>query len=245
MNCTTGKELFSTKYLSGFHKFADTHNFIKPNDKQALDLMTASARAVLAKFPEAFLAYGDSDEYSFVFKKSTSLYNRRSAKITTTLVSHFAAAYVQKWPEYFSDKQLELIPSFDARAVLYPTDQNLRDYLSWRQVDCHVNNLYNTVFWALVLKGGLSNRDAQERLKGTLSGDKNEILFSEFGINYNNEPEQFRKGTTLYKVKVDIPIEDQVASKGAEVKSRTQIKETTNDIIGETFWQENPHLLSS
>ena len=37
----------------------------------------------------------------------------------------------------------------------------------------------------------------QERLKGTLSGEKNEILFSEFRINYNEEPAQFRKGTTL------------------------------------------------
>jgi tRNA(His) guanylyltransferase len=49
---------------------------------------------------------------------------------------------------------------------------------------------YNTVFWALVQQGGLSNREAQEKLKGTFSNDKNEILFSQFGINYNNEPEQ-------------------------------------------------------
>ena len=40
----------------------------------------------------------------------------------------------------------------------------------------------------------------QERLKGTLSGEKNEILFSEFKINYNEEPAQFRKGTTLVSI---------------------------------------------
>jgi tRNA(His) 5'-end guanylyltransferase len=40
--------------------------------------------------------------------------------------------------------------------------------------------------------GGLSTKAAQERLKGTLAGDKNEILFSEFNINYNQEEEQFR-----------------------------------------------------
>jgi tRNA(His) 5'-end guanylyltransferase len=43
-----------------------------------------------------------------------------------------------------------------------------------------------------VLLGNLSGQAAQERLKGTLAGDKNEILFSEFGINYNNEEEQLR-----------------------------------------------------
>ena len=25
---------------------------------------------------------------------------------------------------------------FDGRVVLYPTEKNLRDYLSWRQADC-------------------------------------------------------------------------------------------------------------
>jgi hypothetical protein len=42
-------------------------------------------------------------------------------------------------------------------------------------------------------------REAEQRLKGTVSADKNEILFKEFGINYNNEPECFKKGTVLYR----------------------------------------------
>jgi tRNA(His) 5'-end guanylyltransferase len=65
---------------------------------------------------------------------------------------------------------------------------------------------YNTVFWTLVQKGGLTNQQSQDRLKGTFSNDKNEILFSQFGINYNNEPEQFKKGTTLYRKRVELPI---------------------------------------
>ena len=34
-------------------------------------------------------------------------------------------------------------------------------------------------------------------LQGTVSSDKNELLFSEFGINYNTLPQIFRKGTVL------------------------------------------------
>ena len=34
-------------------------------------------------------------------------------------------------------------------------------------------------------------------LQGTLSSDKNELLFSRFNINYNNIPLIYRKGTTL------------------------------------------------
>ncbi|KAL8831075.1 MAG: hypothetical protein Q9170_005455 [Blastenia crenularia] len=91
------------------------------------------------------------------------------------------------------------MPSFDGRVVQYPSLQNLRDYLSWRQVDCHINNLYNTTFWALVQKGGMGTTQAEEALKGTSAADKNEILFSKFGMNYNNESEQFRKGNVIYR----------------------------------------------
>lgn len=63
----------------------------------------------------------------------------------------------------------------------------------------HINNLYNTTFWALVQQGGLDNRVAEKELSGTVSSDKNEILFKRFGINYNNEPEIFKKGSVLYR----------------------------------------------
>lgn len=38
-------------------------------------------------------------------------------------------------------------------------------------------------------------------LKGTTSGDKNELLFSRFGTNYNEISQRFRKGTTLYRAR--------------------------------------------
>lgn len=36
-------------------------------------------------------------------------------------------------------------------------------------------------------------------MQGTLASDKNEILFSRFHINYNNEPEMFRKGSVIFR----------------------------------------------
>jgi Thg1 C terminal domain len=38
------------------------------------------------------------------------------------------------------DTPLQTTPMFDARAVLYPSDKGLRDYLAWRQADTHINN---------------------------------------------------------------------------------------------------------
>lgn len=63
----------------------------------------------------------------------------------------------------------------------------------------HINNLYNTTFWAMVQQGKMSATEAEEELKGSLAADKNEILFSRFGINYNNELDIFRKGSVVFK----------------------------------------------
>ncbi|KAJ4347691.1 tRNA-His guanylyltransferase [Ascochyta clinopodiicola] len=182
------------------YELTTKYKFVKPNDRDALDLMNEAAMAVMRELPDLVIAYGNSDEYSFVFHKDCMLFERRASKLTTTIVSTFTSYYVFLWSKYFPQKPLTPpLPSFDGRAVCYPSDANLRDYMSWRQVDCHINNLYNTTFWALVQQGGMKPQDAEQKLSGTVSADKNEILFKEYGINYNNEPECFKKGTILYR----------------------------------------------
>jgi tRNA(His) guanylyltransferase len=121
--------------------------------------MNRSAVAVMEELQDVSLAYGQSDEYSFVLRKDTNMYNRRQSKIMSAINSIFSASYVHYWSSYFKNIKLLYPPSFDARTVLYPSDQNLRDYLSWRQADTHINNLYNTAFWGLVLMKGLSNNE--------------------------------------------------------------------------------------
>lgn len=162
-----------------FHKFSKEHQFDKPNDDRGendlnafllyetdllsnifhtgLNLMSHAATKVMEEFYDIVLSYGQSDEYSFVFHKSTNLYNRRSAKIMSNVCSLFTASYCFNWGKWFGSEELKYPPSFDGRIVLYPSDQNLKDYLSWRQADVHINNLYNTAFWNLVLKGGMTN----------------------------------------------------------------------------------------
>ena len=61
----------------GFHKFSDAHGFKKPNEKPALDLMNKCATNVMSEFNEILLAYGQSDEYSFVFRKETQVHLAR------------------------------------------------------------------------------------------------------------------------------------------------------------------------
>jgi tRNA(His) guanylyltransferase len=131
--------------------------------------------------------------HSFLLKKSSTLFNRRSSKILSTIVSTFTSAYIFHWQSHFSEADQEHVelkypPSFDGRIVLYPDAKHVRDYFAWRQTDsaycrvhcltdirlsdvvisAHVNNLYNTVFWALVQQGGLSTTEAHARLRVSL-----------------------------------------------------------------------------
>lgn len=146
------------------HPSSEDHGFAKPNDVSALNLMNAAATYVMRDVADVVLAFGESDEFSFVIDKDSTLFDRRGYKITSSMASLFTAAYLSQWPAYFPDQPLKYPPTFDARPVVYPTDKTLRDYLAWRQVDTHVNNQYNTCFWALV-HGGKSRRQAQAQVR--------------------------------------------------------------------------------
>ncbi len=52
-------------------------------------------------------------------------------------------------------------------------------------------------------RGGLSGSEAQAVVGDSDSGGKNELLFSRFGCNYNDEPEMLKNGSgILSKVEV-------------------------------------------
>lgn len=223
-----------------FHRFSEVHEFEKPNDQQALNLMNSCAVAVLEEFKDIVFSYGVSDEYSFVLNKDSKFYQRQASQIVSVIVSFFSSAYVMKWKDFFPFKELKYSPSFDGRAVCYPSTEILRDYLAWRQVDCHINNQYNTCFWMLV-KSGKSKSEAQSYLKGTQAREKNELLIRQFNINYDTLPEMFRRGSSVFRMKGE---DSMIPENGRleEVKQKVIIDHS--NIIEDSFWKEHPSILS-
>ncbi|CAH8330933.1 unnamed protein product [Eruca vesicaria subsp. sativa] len=225
-----------------FHRFSDVHEFEKPNDEKALKLMNSCAVAVLEEFQDIQFAYGVSDEYSFVLKKESELYKRQSSQIISAIASLFTSTYVIKWRDFFPHKELKYPPSFDGRAVCYPTYKILLDYLAWRQVDCHINNQYNTCFWMLV-KSGKNKTQSQDYLKGTQTREKNELLSRQFGIEYNSLPIIFRMGSSVFRLKEAAAVENGVVS-GKKLKLEGEVVVDHCNIIERCFWEEHPHILS-
>ncbi|KAG6397436.1 hypothetical protein SASPL_143603 [Salvia splendens] len=225
-----------------FHRFSDIHEFEKPNDAQALNLMNACAVAVLEEFRDVVFAYGVSDEYSFVLKKDSQLYQRCASEIVSSVVSFFSSTYTMRWNEFFPQKEMKHLPYFDGRAVCYPSSEIIKDYLAWRQVDCHINNHYNTCFWLLV-KSGKSKSDAQSDLKGTQTPEKNEILDRLTGIlnYYSTLPPMFCLGSSVFWDKETKMVDNEEG--GATGKSRRILVVGHCNIIETGFWEAHPQIL--
>ncbi|KAG0139388.1 hypothetical protein CROQUDRAFT_54801 [Cronartium quercuum f. sp. fusiforme G11] len=238
----------------GFTKFSSAHAFEKPNDKRALRLMNEAAKRVLesdlgrgkrgrkGNGGGILLAYGQSDEYSFAFSRRCDAYNRRASKLLTIVLSTFTAAYIHLWPVHFPESPLELanLPTFDGRIIQYTSDEELRDYFKWRQADAHINNLYNTTFWALIQLGHSTHAEAHAALKGSLSRDKHSILFDRFRINYNAEPEIFKKGSILLWSKADADIPSPSVNGEAKDFQPSQQEFVTiihEDLIKDQWWE--------
>ncbi|KAI9817168.1 MAG: tRNA-His guanylyltransferase [Pycnora praestabilis] len=132
----------------------------------------------------------------------------------------------------------------------------------------HINNLYNTTFWTLIQHGRMDAKEAERELMGSSSAEKNEILFSRFGMNYNNEPEIYKKGSVVFH---DYELVEPSSSaspkeileteelsggeKQTEMSKRQQEKDRKRraramitvqhvDIIKDEFWDRRPWLLS-
>eukprot|EP00920_Eleutheroschizon_duboscqi_P005432 GHVT01012882.1.p1 GENE.GHVT01012882.1~~GHVT01012882.1.p1 ORF type:complete len:426 (+),score=88.75 GHVT01012882.1:4688-5965(+) len=182
-----------------FAAFTKTHNYQKPTDVDGTKLMNYCALQLMKDMPDIVLAFGQSDEYSFLFRQTTSLWNRRREKIVTHISSHFSASFVFNWHSVFPNKPLAYPPKFDGKLICYPTNEDVKDYFKWRQADCHVNALYNECFWALVIRGGKTEEEAHQTLKDTTASTKNEMLFSRFNLNYSALPAIVRKGTIIIR----------------------------------------------
>lgn len=230
-----------------FRRFAEVHEFEKPRDRKALDLMKSCATAVMENFADIIFSYGFSDEFSFVLKKESEFYQRRESKILSVLVSFFTSVFAIKWKDFFPQK-LSFAPSFHARVVQCPTLEVLQTYLGWRQRDCHLNYLYDTCFWNLIRleeKDPVNETDRETRahriLEGTQKGFKHDLLFKQFRTNYNNLPPMFRRGTCLLTTEVEVV---EYMANGDPIKRSMKKIMEVHSAINKSFWNQHPSLIS-
>jgi tRNA(His) guanylyltransferase len=132
-----------------------------------------------------------------VVRRESKLFERRTNELCSSFASLFSSLFVQNWAHFFQDTLIEL-PFFTGTCFVLPTRDHLLEYIHLKQNECHNRQLNGIVFNALLGKqiepeAAISSLQTKYASKSA----KNELLFTEFNMNYNEQPEMFRKGCFL------------------------------------------------
>lgn len=145
----------------------------------------------LMRETNACMGYTQSDEISLCWH-STSIktqvwFDGRVAKMTSQLAAlatlHFYRAVMAFMPDY-----AERLPTFDARAWIVPNRTEAANVFLWREWDATKNSTSMAA----------SHYYSQKELFGKNGSERQEMLFQK-GINWNDHPTHFKRGTYVQK----------------------------------------------
>lgn len=166
----------------------ENHDFEAPYDERFRDHMTSTAEHLMTCGFRVIYGYTQSDEISLLFHPEESSFGRKLRKFNSVLAGEASA----KFSVVLGD-----IGAFDCRISQLPTQRKVIDYFRWRNEDAHRNALNAYCYWSM-RKQGMSAKEADHKLKGQSVAAKNELLFSQFGINFNEVPNWQKRGIGLY-----------------------------------------------
>jgi len=169
-----------------------TRKMQKPHDETFHDGMVAAATEVMKSSGGAVLAYTQSDEITVLLKNdqtfgTSPFLGNRVDKLVSHLSGFATSAFVQ---------QTGWKARFDCRVWVNPVEEVLNQFL-WRQRDAFKNCISSVVLHYLQEKHG--NKKAMALVHGKTSNERQEILFQETGINFNDYPSKYRRGSCIVK----------------------------------------------
>jgi tRNA(His) guanylyltransferase len=163
----------------------------KPFDHDLMDAMEATARHMLTDMHGALLAYHQSDEISFVLQDFArhgseawmgGVVQKQASLAASIATMHFN----REWETRTARRPTTPAgATFDARTYTVADTSEVVNYLIWRQQDASRNSV-NMAASALL---------PEPSLHGLSSDQRQERLWSEAGVNWNDYPTRARRGT--------------------------------------------------
>lgn len=166
----------------------EVHRFEAPYDPVFRDHMLATVQHLMNCGFRIVYGYTQSDEISLVFHPDEDTFQRKLRKLISLLAAEASACFALR---------LGAPAAFDARISQLPTLPLVVDYLRWRQEDAHRNALNAHSYW-LLRRQGHSASAATARLQHLSVAQKNELLFQEGQINFNDLPNWQKRGCGVY-----------------------------------------------
>lgn len=174
-----------------FHSF--TKKLKRPFDERLSQFMVDITKQLVDRYGAA-CGYTQSDEISLLWyvpcgSKQEYVFGGRLQKFESALPS-FASGYMNKHLAARLPEKSEEIPTFDCRAFVVPNLMEAFNEILWRQQDCTKNAITMAARSVYTDKECLHKNGAQ----------KQEMLFQK-GINFNDYPYFFKRGTFVRRVK--------------------------------------------
>jgi tRNA(His) guanylyltransferase len=190
--------------LDGNNFSSWTNGLNKPFDENLSDLMIELTK-FLVKETNAIIGYTQSDEITLILytdDKKISIYNEgKKHKILSKLTG--------KCVTFFNTKRVKYLPNhnkfanFDCRIYQTPTLHDACIQLLWRENDATKNSI-SMLAYSLFSHNSLLNMNGDE---------KQERMMIEKGVNWNDLPVKFKRGTYVRRIKTSKPFTSEELSK--------------------------------
>ena len=170
-----------------------TRGMRRPYDDAFHEAMVAASKAVMEKSSGSILAYTQSDEITVLLKNDQTFgtephLGNKVQKLTSHLASHATAAF---------NNSLGTQAAFDCRVWVNPVEEIVNQFL-WRQQDAFKNCVSTVATFGLREKyKDLKGFSAESLLHGKSTDERQEIIFQELGINMNDYPSKYRRGSCV------------------------------------------------
>lgn len=178
-----------------FHTFCK--GLQRPYDERLSDLMIRTTE-FLVEETEANCGYTQSDEINLVWQtesyKSEIFFGGRLLKMASILAS-IATAYFNRYLDTTIPEKKGTFAYFDARVFSVPLESEAANYFVWRELDATRNSV------SMAAQSYFSHNSLHKKN----SNEMQEMLFSKEGVNWNNYPTFFKRGTYVQKRRVSSP----------------------------------------
>ena len=177
-----------------FHTF--TKGLKRPYDERFANLMSETTKFLVDK-TNARIGYCQSDEISLVLYlndiNSEPIFGGRICKLTSVISSMCTAFFNSRLKEYISEKS-DALAYFDCRVWNVPSLTEAANTLVWRELDATKNAI------SMAAQSVFSHKQLQGK-----SGAEMQEMLHQKGINFNDYPAFFKRGTYVRRITKKVP----------------------------------------
>lgn len=190
-----------------FHTF--TKGFKRPYDLDLMWCMDQTTQKLCENIQGVKLGYTQSDEISLLLTDFETPYTQAffdgSIQKIASIAASMATAFFN---QAMADKKLtDKLAFFDARVFTIPDPIEVENYFIWRQQDCVRNSISMTA----------QSLYSHKELNGK-NTSKMQDMCMEKGVNWNNQPDGFKRGRMVMKESYQVDVEHQEFETSASVE---------------------------